>query len=72
MKAFLLSLTFIFTILFTMASCQSLGAQRAMSSYDIRTEIVYSGELALEEQVSSLVSKANGTKSLVVKKAEIN
>jgi hypothetical protein len=72
MKAFLLSLSFIFTLLFTMASCQSLGAQRAMSSYDIRTEIVYSGEVSLEEQVSSLVMNANGTKSVSMKKAEIN
>ncbi len=72
MKALLLSLVSIFSLLFLMASCQNLGAQRALSSYDIRTEIVYSGNYELEEQVSDLVVKASATKSMAMKKVEFN
>jgi tRNA A37 threonylcarbamoyladenosine modification protein TsaB len=72
MKALLLSLLSIFSLLFLMASCQNLGAQRALSSYDIRTEIVYSGNYELEEQVSELVTKASATKTMAMKKVEFN
>lgn len=72
MKALLLSLVSIFSLLFLMASCQNLGAQRALSSYDIRTEIVYSGGFELEQQVSSIVKKASATKSMAMKRSEFN
>ena len=72
MKTVLLSISIIFTILFTMASCQSLGAQGSLGSYDIRSEIVYNEDVDFEEQVSSLIAKANGTSSMVMKKAEMN
>lgn len=72
MKAIILSLTMIFGLLFTMASCQSLGAQRVLNSYDqLQTEIVYNGE-DLEGQVASIVEKADVTKSLAVRRAEFN
>ncbi|OUR98580.1 hypothetical protein A9Q84_03975 [Halobacteriovorax marinus] len=72
LKSVLLSLLFIFGLLFTMASCQNLGAQRAINSYDIRSEIVYSDDYSIESQVMKIVHSANRTKSMTNVAAQAN
>ncbi|WP_127718082.1 hypothetical protein [Halobacteriovorax sp. HLS] len=72
MKSILLSLTFIFGLLFSMASCQNLKSHRTMSSYDIRSEIVYTGSYSLENKVAAIVKNANATKSISMRASEID
>ncbi len=72
MKATLFSLSVVFSLLFSMVACQNLRTQRTMSSYDIRTEIVYTGGFVLEKQVASIITNAKQTKTMAMRESEID
>jgi hypothetical protein len=55
-----------------MASCQNLGAQQVLNSYDMRTEIVYSNDITIETQVSKIIKLASQTRRMKMVRAEIN
>ncbi|WP_372651816.1 hypothetical protein [Halobacteriovorax sp.] len=64
MKSVLLSLSFTFTVLLTMTSCQSQGSRSLRNLEDVRSEIIFKSDARLEMEVARVVKTASQTQSV--------
>lgn len=64
MKSVLLSLSFVFTILSTMVSCQSQSSRSFATHEDIRNEVVFRNDMRLEREVARIVDTASKTQGV--------